>query len=223
MPPRAPNRACAFGMGQRLLPDVLHCQRLASPPYRGCAVAEVALEEGANSALPWVGPEVVAVAVLVTVGLLALGGLAEGIYVATSNSQPFVDPFANVWNSITFGASWAEPLLALFLLGATGVCWWHVDRWSDDIDDSSGVLEPALGYIRRAQRIASWALGGLSLTVLGSVAGLIANIGIVVLSQSIGVADSRVIGAAASTTAVLAIGVAGSLVVRETRRMAVVD
>lgn len=186
-------------------------------------MAEVALEEEANSALPWAGPEVVAVAVLVTVGLLALGGLAEGIYVATSNSQPFVDPFANVWNSITFGASWAEPLLALFLLGATGVCWWHVDRWSDDVDDSSGVLEPAQGYIRRAQRIASWGLGGLSLTVLGSVTGLIANIGIVVLSHSIGVAGSRVIGAVANTTAVLAIGVAGWLVVRETRRMAVVD
>lgn len=185
-------------------------------------MTETDLEEGGRDALPWAGPEYAVIAILVVVGLVALGGLADGIYLAFNAFSPFVDPFTIAWSAVTLGASWAEPFLALFVLGAAGICWWQADRWADEVEAPSAMLEPARGYIQRAQRTSSWALWGLALTAVGSTAGLVATVGLVVLSGPAQTSyTSRLISEVASTLAVFVIAAIGWLVVRETRRTGV--
>lgn len=116
----------------------------------------------------WEVPEVAAVAVLVAVGLLVLGGLATGI-AAASGASGSIPPGAGVvvaGSSIQTGAAWAEPLLAILLLGVLGLCWWQVDGWSDASEDTES--SEVAGHLRRGRQIAVWVQGALILTLAGS-------------------------------------------------------
>lgn len=111
-----------------------------------------------------------AVAVLVAVGLLVMGGLATGIAAAAGAREAFGPGAgaATAGSSIQLGAVWAEPLLAIVLLGVLGVCWWQVDAWSGALNDT----DPAevAGHIRRGRQIALWVNAALVLTFAGSAA-----------------------------------------------------
>ena len=118
----------------------------------------------------WEVPEMAAVVVLVAVGLLVLGGLATGI-AAAAGAPEAVGPGAGTvaaGSSIQLGAVWAEPLLAIVLLGVLGVCWWQVDAWSAAPNDSDP--PEVAGHIRRGRQIALWVNAALILTLAGSVA-----------------------------------------------------
>lgn len=118
----------------------------------------------------WEVPEVAATVILVAVGLLVMGGLATGIAAAAGAPDAFGPGgrALTAGSSIQLGAVWAEPLLAIVLLGVLGVCWWHVDAWSGALND----IEPAevAAHIRRGQQIALWVNAALVLTLVGSVA-----------------------------------------------------
>ena len=170
-----------------------------------------ALPDG--NSLAWEAPEITGGAILVAFFVTVVGGLAMEIDVSASQQAPFFDPMENVWNAVQFGSSWAEPLLAIILLGVVGICWWQVDTWSEELDEESQEGSVALGHLRRARCISQWALGGLILTATGSIAGLIALIGLNVPLHAGQVTWTRVIGVGAATAATVVIVVAGLVVV----------
>jgi len=129
--------------------------------------------------LDWEVPEIVAVAVLVTVAVLAVGGLATGIARSVTFQSPYTG-FFSIWNAVQFGAQWAGPLIALAVLGVLGVCWWQLQAWAEVIempDNSDDDLPEALGHMHRARLMISWAVGALGVTAAGSVAGFAAQVG----------------------------------------------
>lgn len=154
----------------------------------------------------WEVPEVAAVVILVAVGLLILGGLVTGIAAVAGAPKSF-GPGSGVLaagSSIQLGAEWAEPLLAIVLLGVLCLCWWQVDTWSGALSDCDRA--EVAGHIRRGQQIARWVNGVLVLTLAGSMA-LFAGI-LLTNSQSGNLSSlvwSRDIYEAASVLAIAAI------------------
>jgi uncharacterized membrane protein (DUF485 family) len=178
--------------------------------------ATEALPQGGSVA--WEVPEIAGVAVLVAFFVTVVGGLAMGIDVSVGQQAPYVDQMENTWNAIQFGASWAEPLLAIILLGVVGLCWWQVEAWSDELDEDTEEGLAAFGHLRRARQISRWALGALILTATGAVADLIALIGFNIPAHGGQVAWARVIGVGAATVATVVVVVAGLVVVTRLTR-----
>lgn len=184
-----------------------------------------------SGAPPWSAPEAAAVAVLSAVGVLALGGLAMGIDVAATSASPFPATSIVVWDSITYGASWAGPVLAMALLAVAGVCWWQADRWADDAagngidgtedtegtDDLAG--ERARWYVARAVRLAVWDVAALALVTAAAVALVVAVVGIDAASHAGQPGWARLIGVAAEALAVVVVSACGVAVARSTQRI----
>jgi hypothetical protein len=170
-----------------------------------------------GSSLAWEVPEIAGVAILVAFLVIVVGGLATGVDVSTTQQAPYIDPMQSIWNAIQFGASWAEPLLAIVLLGVVGLCWWQVEAWSEEFEASAEDFT-ALGHMHRARQISHWALGGLIVTATGAIAGLTALIGFNIPTHPGQVAWSRVIGAGADTMATVVVLVAGILAVNRLQR-----
>jgi len=159
------------------------------------------------------------VAVLVAFFVIALGGLATGIDVSSSQQAPYLgDPMENIWNAIQFGASWAEPLLAIVLVGVVGLCWWQVEAWSEEIEEARPEGVVAVGHVRRARRISRWAVGGLIVMTMGAIAGFVAMIGFDVPSHPGRLAWSRVIGVGADTVATVVVVLMGLVVFNRLNR-----
>jgi hypothetical protein len=121
----------------------------------------------------WEVPEIAAVVVLVAFFALVVGGLAAGIILSTEVGGPAPRQFTG--EAIVFGASWAEPLLAVALLGVVCVGWWQTEAWineaeGDHYDDAVSV------HVERARRIGAGAQVALVLTVFASIAGLIGEV-----------------------------------------------
>ena len=162
----------------------------------------------------WEAPEIAAVAILVAFSAFVIGALATGIDVSMSTQPAFIDPTTNTWNAIESATTWAEPLLAIILLGVVGLCWWQVETWSEEVAAEAQHDPQALGHIRRARQISFWAVGGLTITTIGAVAGIIALIGFNVSVHPGGVAWSRAFGTGAGVIADVVVAVAGVLVFR---------
>ena len=173
--------------------------------------AGVDLPDGSPPA--WEAPEIAAVAILVAFFAVVIGSLATAIDVSVSE-QGFIDPTMNIWDAIQFGTTWAEPLLAIILLGVAGLCWWQVETWSEESGSQTQDSSTALGHVRRARQISFWTLGGLIVTTVGAVAGIVALIGFNVSAHPGQVAWSRVIGAGAGVIADVVVSVAGGLVIK---------
>jgi hypothetical protein len=133
--------------------------------------------------LSWEVPEIIGVAVVAVVGLLAAGGLGTGIArsveFAPPNGYSFPGASLETWNAVQFGAQWASPLIAALLLGVLGLCWWQLQAWSEVIEspDSDDDVAEATGHMRRARRMARWTAAALLLTGAGSIAGFAAAVG----------------------------------------------
>jgi hypothetical protein len=155
-------------------------------------------------------PEVAAGAILVAFYAIVVGGLASGIIACTAPQVP-LDQLQNAWNAITFGTSWAEPLLAVALLGAVGLCWWQTQGWSEvlDTETDDDEISEAVGHLRRARQIALWGLGGLVVIDIGAAVGLVAVIALNVSSHSDRLVWARVVGSGADLVAVLVISAGG--------------
>lgn len=170
--------------------------------------------------LAWEVPEAAAVAVLVAVGVLIVGGFVAGI-VASTTSYGGITPSGIVaGNAISFGATWAGPLLAIALLGVVGLCWWQFEAWSEasEPDDERGRVLEMAGHIRRANRISHWTQAELLLICAGAVALVV---GSVLLSTGGGgdanpVDWSRTIVAVADLLAVVVVAGTGAWVGRKT-------
>ena len=159
-----------------------------------------------HAEVPWEVPEIAATAVLVAVGALIVGGLATGVLVANSAELPYAGLSQQTWNAIAFGTAWANPLVAIVLLGVMGLCWWRADRWIERPDD-----EPrfAAGHLGRVRRIAVWAVVGLLISAVAAVASLAAVIGFNIPSHAPQLVATRVIPTAASAIGVIAVVSAG--------------
>src|SRR5580698_7112862 len=120
--------------------------------------------------LAWEVPEIFGAAVLASVSVLAVGGLATGIARAITEAASNFPPglgSQQVWNAIQFGAEWAGPLLATVVLGVLGLCWWQVSAWME-VTETPGHDEndesEARGHMHRAHLIARWAMVALAVT-----------------------------------------------------------
>ena len=162
--------------------------------------------------LAWEVPETAAVAVLVAVGMLIVGGLVAGIVASTTSYGGIMPSEIGTGTAISFGATWAGPLLAIALLGVVGLCWWQVDAWSDasEPDDERGRAVEVVGHIRRAHRISQWTQGALFLVCAGA-AALVASSALLstggVSANSVNWA--RIIVEVANLLAVLAVAAVG--------------
>lgn len=169
-------------------------------------------EEGVDRRRPadWAVPEIAAVVVLLAVGLLVLGGLASGVAAAWGSSGAFGPGAGEVLagSSIEIGAEWADPVLAMVLLGVLCLCWWQVDGWSSASDHGDPV--DMADHIVRSREIAGWVSRTLVLTLAGSVALFV---GVVLANSRAGSASSliwsRDIYEAASVLAVTTIASGG--------------
>jgi hypothetical protein len=127
--------------------------------------------DGSAQRLAWEVPETAAVAVLAAVGVLMAGGLVAGIVAAGSPSYGGGTPLRIATSTaITFGATWAGPLLAIALLGIVGLCWWQAEAWgvlSEPDEESKRTIE-AVGHILRAHRICQWTQIELLVICLGA-------------------------------------------------------
>lgn len=159
-----------------------------------------AIGDAPDGSPAWEAPEIVAVAVLIAFFAMVIGAL--------------------VWNSIQFATTWAEPLLAIIILGVVGLCWWRVEAWSRLLGTKANNDPNALGHIRRARRISLWALSGVIITAIGAVAGIIALVGFDIPSHPGRIVWSRVFGAGAGVLADITIAVAGVLVLNRLMRQA---
>jgi hypothetical protein len=157
--------------------------------------------------------------VLAAVGVLVVGGLVAGIVASTMSYGGITQGGAVAGNAIGFGAGWAEPLLAMALLGVVGVCWWQFEAWSDasEPDDGLDRVVEVTGHIGRAKRISQWTQAELLLLCAGAVALVV---GIVL--QSIGVGSNadavdwaRIVIEVASLLAVLVVAGAGAWIGRK--------
>lgn len=132
----------------------------------------------------WEVPEIIGVAVVTIVGILAAGGLGTGIARSIEFAQPngFPGSSLETWNAVQFGSEWASPLIAALLLGVLGLCWWQLQAWSEIIEspDADDDVAEAAGHMRRARRMVRWTGAALVLTAAGSIAGCAAAIGAVV-------------------------------------------
>ena len=128
--------------------------------------------------LAWEVPEAAAVAVLVTVGVLMVGGLMAGIAASTTSYGGITPSGLVVGNAISYGATWAEPLLAIALLGAIGLSWWQIEAWTDasEPDDEPLRLVEVAGHIRRAHRISQWTRAALLLVCAGAATLVVGSI-----------------------------------------------
>ena len=164
--------------------------------------------------LAWEVPEIAALVVLVAFVALALGGLVAGIIVSTELSG-FHTQFTGA--AITFGAAWAEPLLAIALLGVVGLSWWQIKTWHDLGEQRRRLDDHEVrGHIARACRIGIVAQAALILTAAGSLASLI---GSVMVSSGADVAQSwsRYVLSGASLIGVLAITAGSWSIARNAR------
>jgi len=139
--------------------------------------------EQSEASLAWEVPEIVGVAGLSTVALLAVGGLATGIARAVTETGSSFPPglfSQEVWNAITFGSQWAGPVVAIIVLAVFVLCWWQMQAWAEATDGPADDddLADARGHIGRANLMARWAMAALVLTAAGSIAGFIAEVGL---------------------------------------------
>jgi len=166
--------------------------------------------------LEWEVPEFAAVAVLLAVAVLMVGGFAAGIVASTASYGSFQPRGLVAGSAISIGASFVGPLLAVVLLGVVGLCWWQFEAWSDastpDDDRDRGV--EVAGHIQRAHRIGRWTLTALVLLCVG--AGSLVVASILLSSGSSGgrtsIDWSRTIVIVANLLAVLVVSGAGFLI-----------
>jgi len=127
--------------------------------------------------LAWEVPETAAVAVLVAVGVLMAGGLVAGIVASMPSYGGGTPSRIAASTAISFGATWAGPLLAITLLGVVGLCWWQAEAWSavSEPDDERDRMVEAAGHMRRAHRISQWTQGALLLVCAGAAALVVSS------------------------------------------------
>jgi hypothetical protein len=140
-------------------------------------------ESDPNPRLEWEVPEIVGATILVSIAILAIGGLVTGIardIATTGGALPIGSGNQQVWYAVQIGAEWASPVVALILMGVVGLCWWQWQGWSEVIEDPDRIeeLSEALGHLRRAQRTAMWTRVVLVVTALGSIAVFVAQLGV---------------------------------------------
>jgi hypothetical protein len=128
--------------------------------------------------LAWEVPETAAAAVLVAVAVLMVGGLVAGIVASTTSYGGITPSGVVAGNAISFGATWAGPLLAIALLGVVGLCWWEFQAWSDasEPDEVRYRVVEVAGHIRRAHRISQWTQVALLLICAGAAALVVGSL-----------------------------------------------
>jgi hypothetical protein len=166
----------------------------------------------------WEIPEMMIVALVASIGVLIVGGLAAGIarIVSDATEVPFGGGLQEIWSAVAFGAEWANFVVAAILLAALGLCWWQLQGWAEvteEADDADDGAE-AFGHIHRALLLTNVVVGGLGLTAVGALAGVVAELG-EGNGQSFVPVD---IYAGAEFVAVAALFTTGALVARRLRR-----
>jgi hypothetical protein len=162
--------------------------------------------------LPWKWPELLALAVLLAVAALALGGLVSGILNSTGNVGPpnisLTVSSAAVGTVIELSAGWVSTLIAVLLFGILGLSWWQLEASSNVavVADREEDGSQARGRIDRARRIVTWTFLAMAVTALGSVAGLVGSIMSHSGNDAFVFSWSQDVSAGASTLAVLVSG-----------------
>ncbi len=135
----------------------------------------------AKERTPWEIQEIVAVALLGAIAVVAVTGVASGIISNTVHvGHLFSEPAGQ---ALIESTQWAGLLTAFVLLCALALVWWQVDGWTDALDDladdgsrSSGEgdavadIDEARRHVRRNRSLTTWAGVLLVITAVAAVA-----------------------------------------------------
>jgi len=137
----------------------------------------------------WVLLESVALAILLSVGLTAIGGLVGGL-VYSNGSSTITN--STIWLAVEFGSRWVTPPIAGLLLAELAVCWLSYGQWAGPAQDAPASMIRI--HIRRVHRLITWTQIS-SAAVL--VAALASGLSLIVVdhSQNIGIPTGQLWGA----------------------------
>lgn len=168
-----PGGAASLGpgtLGSRA--QVLGSGAVSEPP----PIRRLEGDDEPDARVDWEVPEVGGVVIVAAVGLLVLGGLVTGIAAAAGAPTTFGPGSGNVelGSSVQSGAAWADPVLAMVLLGVLGACWWWAGTWSN-APGEPGARERDVAevHVERARMLARSAVAALVVTLAGSLALLV--------------------------------------------------
>jgi hypothetical protein len=120
----------------------------------------------------WQLPELAPVAILVSVGLMMLGGIIAGWL--QTRAEFGGSPHAG-WTVVQVATRWVDPAIAGLLLAALAVCWWQYGQWVrapvSDVDPSA-----ALAHVGRARLLSGWLQVGFVVTIIASLSNFVATL-----------------------------------------------
>jgi hypothetical protein len=119
----------------------------------------------------WELPELAVVAILVSIGLLALAGAMQGIFL---NGRLLGFRSDELWVGVEYAARWVNATTAAVLLGALGICWWQYGQWTTASHRSDDVA--VVAHVRRLKTLTWWLRIAFVLVVVASVAVAVASI-----------------------------------------------
>ncbi len=124
----------------------------------------------------WELPELAIVSILVSIGLLTLGGVLFGISQASALNDPgFGTPL--LWIGVQVAVRWLDPATTALLLGALAICWWQYGEWT--IGDQPANAHATVAHVRRLRVLSRWLeiafVVAIVAATLSVVAGIIVN------------------------------------------------
>lgn len=206
-----PRRIALLRAARRRHVAARHRYALHMPDQPAFDIDTAATIEEDRQRLAWEVPEVAAIVLLAAFGALVLGGLIAGI-VASTDIPIATGQFIGA--VITEVTQWADPLVAIALLGVIGISWWQRQAWTDALEAEPHLSSDAeaLGHLDRARRIDLYAQSALLLTVAGAAASLV---GIIIVLGNNAAAWSRYVYSGASLIVVTIIAGGGLWISRK--------
>lgn len=121
----------------------------------------------------WELPELAIVSILVSSGLLTLGGVIFGFFQASENSDPgFGTP--SLWIGVQVAVRSLNLTTTAMLLGALAICWWQYGEWTNENHISHA--EATVAHVRRLRLLAYWLEIAFVVTIVAATLGVIAGI-----------------------------------------------
>jgi hypothetical protein len=130
--------------------------------------------ESVNIEMPdaaWELPELAVIAILASIGLLAIAGAVNGIFYG---GQLLGFQGETFWFALLSAVRWVDASTAALVLGGVGVCWWQYGQWTNALRPSDS--HAVLSHVRRLHILTRGLRIAFGLMIVASIAGVVAAI-----------------------------------------------